>query len=128
MFAKAVLLALCLFAAVDAAIASGWKSPAHSQFNYSFTCVGGASGHISYIRNAPPNQQGELKLWVNGAYLQQDSKVAPLLLGKNIESVAASCDGGTTIIFLRIWSFEQQQEATVTIHVDDSGKVVSAGA
>lgn len=108
--------------------ASGWRSPAHAQLNYSFTCPGGASGHASYSLDASDaRRSSELRIWVAGSYIQNDPKVASFLASEHIESVSASCEGENTLIALVTWNIEKQRQQTVTIYVDQAGKVVAAG-
>ena len=123
---KNVVLVVALASVAGTTGASGLRSPAHAQLTYSFSCPSGASGHLSYARNAPPHEQTHFTLWVNGSYLHNDPKVASLLSGKNLESVAASCDGDTTVIFVTTWDVQPQQKSIVTIYVDRAGKVTSA--
>ena len=127
MSAQAKSLAIALAVLSGTAAASGWRAPAYSQLNYSFTCTGGASGHLTYARDTVSRADKQLTLWVNGAYLQNDPKLAPLLSGKSVQSVSASCDGGTTVIFIGTWRANEGKEELVTVHVNQAGQVVSAG-
>ena len=117
-----------------AAFASGYTSPAHSNLDYAFTCAGGASGHATYVQdfarqaNGPPLRDRQFRLWVNGAYLQDEPELAPLLQERTVQAVSALCDGGPTIIVIETWHPASSEKASVSIHVDDAGKLLAAGS
>jgi hypothetical protein len=77
-------------------------------------------------------QTSELKLWVNGNYLQDDPRIADGIKGRNIEQLDVGCEGDRTIILLRTFDLSdpnQPMDSRVrwfTIYVDRAGKVVSA--
>jgi len=110
--------------------ASGYRSPAHSQLTYSFTCPAGTSGHLSYSKDFVDVQTSRLTIWVNGKYIHDDAKLAALLDGKNIEQVQASCGAGETLIFVETFQ-PGAKEGTglkvITIYVDSSGNISSVG-
>jgi len=64
----------------------------------------------------------------NGAYLQDEPELAPLLQERTVQAVSALCDGGPTIIVIETWHPASSEKASVSIHVDDAGKLLAAGS
>lgn len=128
---RVAIFAAFFVGAVAVSHASGYRSPAHARTTYSFTCPAGASGHVAYSRDTVPRPSGRLELWVNGSHLQDDARVIELLANKSIESVSASCEGNTVVVFLQTWADTGDTataKGTITIHVNVEGAITSVGA
>ena len=109
------------------AVGSGYRSPAHSQMSYSFTCPGGGSGHATYHRKGPPSVGGTLTLWVNGRYIHDHSTISGLMSTHNLETISASCEDGRVVVFLTLWHVEKQRSVNLTAHVDEQGQATISG-
>lgn len=67
---------------------------------------------------------------VNGVQIQDDAGLRKLLKGKSIESIQASCEGDTAVIFISTWLKDYSAEKrndVITISVNKSGKIKTSG-
>ena len=100
---RTVLPLLAVLTCAPSANASGYRSPAHSQLSYSFTCQSGSSGHIIYTRDTLGGQASSLRMWVNGSYIDEAPEVSKALLGRNIEQIQASCTTDQTLVIVSVF-------------------------
>ena len=119
--------AFACMVATGTVVASGYRSPAHSQLSYSFTCPGNASGHATYQRKGYPAKGGILTLWVNGQDLHGHSGIAPLMHTHNLQAISASCEDGRAVVFLELWDLAAQKVVRLTVHVNEQGQAQVAG-
>jgi len=120
-----------LLACVLPAVATGYRSPAHSVASYNFTCPSGASGHVAYTQDFVAKRATQLTVWVNGRYVQDDPAVSTALKATNVEQVQAECEGENTLIVFKLYrnyAPEGEQVSTVSVHVDRNGKATVAGS
>ena len=121
---------LAMAAASFGAAASGYRTPAHSQLTYSFTCPSGTSGHIAYTRDFVDAPASRLQIWVNGKYIHEVPHLAAALKVRNIEQVQASCEGDSTLLFVETFEpsrGEGKSLEVVHIFVDRAGNVAPDG-
>jgi hypothetical protein len=120
-------IALAVLSAAGSAHAAGPQPPVHAQHSYSFTCPSGASGHLSYSEDA--GQPIQLKLWVNGQYIQADPKVAAALNGKTIDQIRGGCEGEKTTVLVQVSTggVASSPSTWVTVLVSRTGQVTWVG-
>ena len=119
-----------LFSACSSVQASGPQPPKHSQMNYSFTCPSGDSGHMSYTSDFTDKSSNQLKMWVNGKYIQDDPKLVTALHGKEIQQMQGGCDGKRTTVLLRVFdstAAKENQDSWITVLVDNVGQITWVG-
>ncbi len=127
---RSIIYTLALTIASISAQASGPLPPSKAQHDYSFSCPSGASGRLSYAENTADKQFSQLKLWVNGNYIQAEPKVASALQGKNIVQLRGGCEGEKTTVLAQVSDPNAPADSQlnwVTVLVDRTGRVIWVG-